>query len=34
MSDDEFIEITPSSTRLRKKLLTKSARDKAGRSEK
>jgi GTP-binding protein len=34
MSDDEYIEITPSSTRLRKKLLTKSARDKAGRQEK
>jgi GTP-binding protein len=34
MSDDEYIEITPSSTRLRKKLLTKTARDKAGRQEK
>ncbi len=29
MQDDEYIEITPSSTRLRKKFLTKSAKDKA-----
>jgi GTP-binding protein len=34
MADDDYIEITPSSTRLRKKFLTKQARDKAGRKEK
>ncbi len=32
MSDDEYIEITPESVRLRKVFLTKSARDKAGRT--
>ncbi len=31
MQDDEYIEITPISVRLRKQHLTKSARDKAGR---
>jgi len=31
MQDDEYIEITPLSVRLRKKFLTKSSRDKAGR---
>ncbi|MBX4198310.1 translational GTPase TypA [Candidatus Parcubacteria bacterium] len=31
MSDDEYIEITPTSVRLRKQHLTKMARDKAGR---
>jgi len=34
MSDDEYIEITPSSVRLRKVFLTKAMRDKAGRSTK
>ena len=29
MSDDEYLEITPESTRLRKKYLTKTDRDKA-----
>jgi len=33
MQDDEYIEITPNSVRLRKKFLTKSARDKASRQE-
>ncbi len=32
MQDDEYIEITPESVRLRKKYLTKSDRDRAGRS--
>ena len=34
MSDDEYIEITPKSVRLRKKFLTKQARDKSGRQGK
>ncbi len=33
MQDSEYIEITPSSVRLRKKFLTKSAHDKANRKE-
>jgi GTP-binding protein len=33
MQDDEYIEITPQSVRLRKKFLTKSARDKALRKQ-
>ena len=31
MADDEYIEITPTSTRLRKKILTKTQRDKSNR---
>ncbi len=31
MTDDEYLEITPKSTRIRKKLLTKTDRSKAGR---
>lgn len=34
MADDEYIEITPTSTRLRKKILTQTARDKAARQGK
>jgi GTP-binding protein len=34
MGDDEYIEITPSSVRLRKMYLTKSDRDKAARTQK
>lgn len=34
MADDEYIEITPKSVRLRKKLLNKSMRDKQQRNEK
>jgi GTP-binding protein len=33
MQEDEYLEITPSSTRLRKKLLTETDRNKAGRSK-
>lgn len=33
MQDDEYLEITPQSVRLRKKLLTEQARNKAGRSD-
>ncbi len=31
MAEDEYLEITPNSVRLRKKLLTEQARSKAGR---
>ena len=34
MSDDEYLEITPKSTRLRKKYLTDTERSKAARTEK
>ncbi len=34
MQDDELLEITPKSVRLRKRFLTKTARDKAGRRDK
>ncbi|MEI6480628.1 MAG: translational GTPase TypA [bacterium] len=34
MSDDEYLEITPKSTRLRKKYLTETERSKAARTEK
>ncbi len=33
MQDDEYLEITPTSTRLRKKLLTETDRAKAGRKK-
>ncbi len=33
MKDDEYIEITPSSVRLRKQLLTQTARSKATRKD-
>jgi GTP-binding protein len=33
MNEDEYLEITPKSTRLRKKLLTESERSRGGRSK-